>query len=332
MKQKRALPIFLLSLLVLTSSVVMTPVSSQRLRQASSSSIDVYTQRGGSGTNSPSDSFGPGQQVIIYSSVAHEGSPVNQQNITFDVRDPLGGILTFYDATNVSGIAETSFCLPLPGDNPEQFFGVWSIAASADIADEVFLDTLEFEYGYLVEVRSVETGEFVNGEWWPKTVFHFSDSIVVVVNLKTIALSPQNVCLTFTLTDSSDTPALFTCYWHLTQGMEDEVSVNLGVIPSWADPGEATLSIAALTELPDDGGTPFSPQVQRNLTIWWSPADINYDYKVNFYDAVAVSAAYSSTPSDPNWNPHCDIARPRGLINVYDVVIIVASYGEQYTP
>ena len=310
----------------------MASVSSQRFRQTLGSSIDVFTQRGGFGIDSSSDSFGPGQTVAIYANVTYGGSSANQQNITFEVRDPLGGILTLYEVTNASGIATSGFCLPLPTDDPEQFFGVWSIVASADIADEVLSDTLEFEYGYLVEVLSVETGGFVNGEWWPKTVFYFSDSVVVMVNLKTIALSPQNVCLTLTLIDSNNTPVLFTCYWHLTQGMEDQVSVNLGVTPSWAEPGEATLTIATLTKLPDDGGTPLSPQVQHNLTIWWSPADINYDYSVNFYDAVAVSAAYSSTPSAPNWNPRCDIARPRGLINIYDAVIIVASYGEHYNP
>lgn len=65
---------------------------------------------------------------------------------------------------------------------------------------------------------------------------------------------------------------------------------------------------------------------------WWSTADINYDFTVDIFDIVLVASAYGSTPSSPNWNPHCDIAEPYGVINIFDLVTIAASYGEKYTP
>jgi len=65
---------------------------------------------------------------------------------------------------------------------------------------------------------------------------------------------------------------------------------------------------------------------------WWHPADFNYDFTVDIYDLVITTNAYGSTPSDPNWNPHCDIAEPFGIINIFDLVTIAASYGEEYTP
>jgi len=68
------------------------------------------------------------------------------------------------------------------------------------------------------------------------------------------------------------------------------------------------------------------------VTPYWNPADVNHDLKVDIYDAVLVCAAYSSTPSNPHWNPHCDIAEPYGVIDIYDVVMICMSYGEEYLP
>ena len=185
----------------------------------------------------------------------------------------------------------------------------------------------------LVEVLSAETGVHINGEWVPKTLFYHLDPIEVMINLKALTSSPQNVCLTFTIMDDVNTPILFTYHLHLTQGEgEETILLSLGVLPAWMKPGKATLSIAALTKLPIEGGTPYCPQTQLDLTVWWNPADINNDYKVDFYDVMMIATRYSSTPSDPNWNPHCDIAMTYGIIDIYDVMMILRSYGEEYSP
>ena len=68
------------------------------------------------------------------------------------------------------------------------------------------------------------------------------------------------------------------------------------------------------------------------MNPYWDPADINHDLKVDIFDVVLACSAYSSTPSDPHWNPHCDIAEPYGIVDIYDVVMICSSYGEEYLP
>jgi len=68
------------------------------------------------------------------------------------------------------------------------------------------------------------------------------------------------------------------------------------------------------------------------MNPYWNPADINHDLGVDIYDVVAACAAYTSTPSSQNWNCHCDIAEPYGIINIFDIVMICQSYGEEYTP
>lgn len=68
------------------------------------------------------------------------------------------------------------------------------------------------------------------------------------------------------------------------------------------------------------------------MNPYWNPADVNHDLKVDIYDAVLVCGAYNATPSAPNWNPHCDLVEPYGLVDIYDAIIICDSYGEEYAP
>ena len=68
------------------------------------------------------------------------------------------------------------------------------------------------------------------------------------------------------------------------------------------------------------------------MNYYWNPADIDHDLDVDIYDIVRACNSYGSTPSDPNWNGHCDIAEPYGVIDIYDIVMIAGSYGEEYLP
>ena len=58
--------------------------------------------------------------------------------------------------------------------------------------------------------------------------------------------------------------------------------------------------------------------------------DTNLDRIVDPCDLATICYAYDSTPSDPNWLPCCDIAEPFGIINIYDIVVVTANYGEKY--
>ena len=68
------------------------------------------------------------------------------------------------------------------------------------------------------------------------------------------------------------------------------------------------------------------------MNPYWNPGDIDHDLDVDIFDVVYAAAAYDSTPSDPNWNPHCDIAEPYGIVDIFDIVTISSSYGEEYNP
>jgi len=68
------------------------------------------------------------------------------------------------------------------------------------------------------------------------------------------------------------------------------------------------------------------------MNAYWNPGDIDHDLDVDIFDVVKCGIAYGSTPSDPNWNPHCDIAEPYRVISIFDIVMIATSYGEEYNP
>ena len=64
--------------------------------------------------------------------------------------------------------------------------------------------------------------------------------------------------------------------------------------------------------------------------LQWNPADVNFDGKVDIYDAIIFVDAYGSTPSSARWWEYCDLAEPYGIINIYDIIVFSDSYGEEY--
>ena len=60
-------------------------------------------------------------------------------------------------------------------------------------------------------------------------------------------------------------------------------------------------------------------------------ADVNGDLMVDIFDVVTTSVAYSSTVSDSSWNVNCDVSRPYGLIDLLDLVLVAAAYGQQWS-
>ncbi len=68
------------------------------------------------------------------------------------------------------------------------------------------------------------------------------------------------------------------------------------------------------------------------ITPYWNPADVNHDLAVDIHDVALVCNAYGATPSDLEWNPHCDIAEPYNIVDIYDVVLICGNYGKTANP
>jgi parallel beta-helix repeat protein len=61
----------------------------------------------------------------------------------------------------------------------------------------------------------------------------------------------------------------------------------------------------------------------------WYPilGDINFDGKVSLADLVLLAKAYSSKPTDSNWNANADIDG-NGIVGLSDLVILAQHYGQ----
>lgn len=80
------------------------------------------------------------------------------------------------------------------------------------------------------------------------------------------------------------------------------------------------------------------PHYVENCTVTihpypeWNLADINGDLRVDISDVTLGIDAYGATQLDPNWDPRCDLIEPCGKIDIFDIVMICSSYGEEYAP
>lgn len=146
-------------------------------------------------------------------------------------------------------------------------------------------------------------------------------------------------CCGIRLSQASNNLIYHNSFLHNTIQVVSDKSVNLWENSYlhegnyWSDYGGVDSDGDKIGDSPyviDENNTDHFPLTQP--LFWWSPGDVNYDFTVDIFDAVLFVAAYKSTPSDPNWNPHCDITEPYEFIDIFDVVMMAGDYGEEYEP
>jgi len=67
------------------------------------------------------------------------------------------------------------------------------------------------------------------------------------------------------------------------------------------------------------------------MNLYWNPSDVDHDLDVDLYDAVRLLVAYGSKLGDEDYNCHCDIREPYGIIDLYDAVLLLVNYGKKYS-
>lgn len=89
--------------------------------------------------------------------------------------------------------------------------------------------------------------------------------------------------------------------------------------------GNYTISAYAT---PVPGETDTADNTLSDGTVYVGiPGDINGDGAVNILDCIAASAAFGSTPSDPQWNGFCDLNND-GRINILDLILVASQFGQ----
>ncbi len=159
---------------------------------------------GGQGPNNPADMFWPQNDVTIFANVTYNGYPEQQKDVAFQIIDNLGNTWgVIYARTNANGIPTTSFRLPWPCVNPEQYIGVWKIVGTVDVACNIVNDTVQFHYDYLVQIWKVTLDKTT----YDHTV---NNTITATVSYGSQAQQFYNVTITVTGLDETGVPFAFT--------------------------------------------------------------------------------------------------------------------------
>lgn len=170
----------------------------------------------------------------------------------------------------------------------------------------------------------------------------FFQSLIVDVGVINLSASPTafykgqgtNVTCTVTNEGNSSESFILNIYYNSTLLATVNVtslapSTNATITVTWnataVPPGKYVLS-AQIPPLPYE--THIS---DNNLTDGIAtvkiPGDINGDGAVDIYDALLASAAFGSSPGNPNWNQAADL-NGDGTIDIYDMIILAAHFGQ----
>jgi hypothetical protein len=287
------------SAVTLTITIIFFSLTQANIRIVSSNDtarkIDMFTQKipfNGNGINQSSDAFQPQELVILYALVSYNEYPIANNLVAFQVNNPANVFhnitIVGVSSTNQSGIAQFSFRIPWPFENPEQIiFGGWFAIATIDIAEQVVIDTLTFQVGWIIEITSITT---LNAKLELQTKYLGGDVIVFNLTVENIALTLKSAAIIIDAQDAASYPILHTEMDNLVfQHGENHVCAP-SQISTAAAIGEATISAVAYTALPKIGGIPYSPAALSTFEIVRPPVKQYYlTVRTNPYKITAIS-------------------------------------------
>jgi hypothetical protein len=200
--------------------------------------------------------FWPQKEVILHGFVMYNHWPEQQKDVAFQIIDPHGVTWAIIcNRTNEDGIVWIHFRLPWPCDDPEYWFGVWTVVATVDIACTVYTDTLEFKYDYHVRVWKTTLDD---------TTYAHDDAIWVTIEFGTVSMQEFDVLFTITGTDETGVPFGFDYGWATAGGAEYCTYANGTItlhmlIPKFARAGSGTIYVQVLHNWPTLGGDSIYP-------------------------------------------------------------------------
>ncbi|MDH5448123.1 MAG: cohesin domain-containing protein [Candidatus Bathyarchaeota archaeon] len=238
--------------------------------------IDIFTDYpapyGGQGPNVPSDMYWPQKGFYLYAYVTYNFWPEQNKDVAFEIKDPQHNVWAIeYARTNSTGYAWVFIRLPWPCDNPESYFGEWTIVGTVDVACLVVEDIMPFKYDYLVNLWDVTTD---------KDTYAHCEDIKVTVDFGSYAMQYYNVLITVTIVDETGVPFAFAYVWVVIGGAEyctynnDQVILTVHV-EKFARAGVAKILVGALSDFPQEGGCAlcalFEPIPEVGILAEWAP-------------------------------------------------------------
>ena len=289
----------------LTMIAILLSFTQANMKMVSSSDtarkIDLFTQKmpfNGMGINHSSDAFEPQELVILYALVTYNEDPIANKLVTFQVNNLANAFQNItvvgVSSTNQSGIAQFSFRIPWPSENAEQIvFGEWSAIATVDIAEQVVVDTLTFQVGWIIKITNIAT---LNAKFETQARFLRGDLIVFDLTVENIALIPKSGTIIIDVQDANSYPIIYIEMDNLIfQPGENHVRAS-SQIPITATIGEAKVLATVYTAPPKIGGVLFSPAALSQFEIISAPVPVKkHDIAITNVSASPL-IAYVGTP------------------------------------
>ena len=235
--------------------------------------IDLFTQKApfdGKGANQSSDAFEPQELVILYALVTYNDFPVALKDVAFQISGPPNIFenitsVSGWNRTNDSGIAEFSFRIAWPSENPEaKVLGEWQAIATVSIADQTVVDTLTFQVAWILRITSITT---LNASFEPQNRFLRQSPIVFDVVVENIARVAKVATIAIDVLDELQHPIIHIQKENLLfQPGQTHLNAS-SQIPANAAVGQATAWASAYTAPVEQGGTLYSPAVSTSFEI-----------------------------------------------------------------
>jgi hypothetical protein len=213
---------------------------------------------GGQGPDNPMDLIVPQAEVCLFANVSYNYWPTQQKLVGFEVEYPDGRILLKRTAvTDENGVAMICYEMPWPCEDPESLFGHWNVTVTVDISDYVINDTMQYTYGYMVDIFKVTTDKYE---------YNHCEEVIITVEFGTKSMQWYPVLLSALLMDElivpvgialletevGGSPQLCT-YANFTA----ELTIHIN---KWAFAGLATIHVNAYNKDPTEGGIPWTPE------------------------------------------------------------------------
>lgn len=111
---------------------------------AGGASLDLFTEKGGSGVNASGGVFCAGCFIALYANVTYNGDGVADVLVSYEVRNPLNHPMVYSTArSDLHGIARINFTIP--SAPLEEVLGNWTAVATASVAQRFVIDWITFQ-------------------------------------------------------------------------------------------------------------------------------------------------------------------------------------------
>lgn len=219
---------------------------------------------GGQGPNNPMDMVWPQKLVILHAHVSYNCWPVQNKIVAFEVESLNSEYEWLFKGTAITdenGDALLTFRMPWQCFEAEEYFGVYKVTATVDIACTVVNDTMEFHYDYLINIFKVTTDKFY---------YEHCEDVVITVEYGSHAMQPPEwekypAEFWVYISDELGQPIGYDIECTLIGGAE-WCQYNNGTfvftihIPKWAFSGYAYVHVNCFNKNPSVGGFAWCPE------------------------------------------------------------------------